>query len=185
MVPDLRAHPKFGFEQGGEKARHLLVVALQGRFDSAFAGQPSPLLEQPQEKGEEAKDEDKQENTAFGGVIERSPESARLILLASNAALSDQAMTLAAQALGTEYVKPALFVQNAVDQALEDAGLVQLRGRGHFARTLIPLDRDTQTLWEAILYLLALTGLALIWVVRKWLRNARTRRFEQVMEEVQ
>ena len=182
IVPDLRAHPKLGFQQGEDRARHLLAVALQGRFDSAFAGQPSPLLAQKEKDGEA---EDEEETATVSGIIERSPESARLILLASNAALSDQAMMLTTQALGSEYVNPALFAQNAIDQALEDAGLVQLRGRGHFARTLIPLDRDAQTLWEAILYLLTLTGLALIWMLRKWLRNARTRRFEQVMEEVQ
>ena len=33
-----------------------------------------------------------------------------------------------------------------------------------------------------ILYLLALTGLALVWVLRKGLRNARARRFASVLE---
>ena len=186
LIPDLNAYPELGFAPGEDPARHLLAVTLQGRFDSAFAGKPSPLLKaQSEEKPEGETADDTENNATFGGVIERSPESARLILLASNAALSDQAMTLATQALGTEYLKPALFVQNAIDLALEDAGLVALRGRGHFARTLMPLDRDAQTLWEAVLYLLALTGLAFIWMLRKWLRAARIRRFESVMETVQ
>jgi len=49
VQPDLEAYPKLGFEPGDDSGRKLLGVLLEGRFASAFAGQPSPLLSEEQE----------------------------------------------------------------------------------------------------------------------------------------
>ena len=43
VIPDYRAHPDTGFAVTGERKPRLLAVALQGRFDSFYAGKPSPL----------------------------------------------------------------------------------------------------------------------------------------------
>ena len=48
-------------------------------------------------------------------VIEMSPESARIVLLASNTFLSDDTLDLAAASSGTVYLKPVQLVQNAID----------------------------------------------------------------------
>ncbi len=47
MQPDFEAHGGLGFPRGEDVGRKLLAVALEGRFTSAFAGKPSPLLPEP------------------------------------------------------------------------------------------------------------------------------------------
>lgn len=182
IQPDFRSNGELGFPAGKERGRQLLAVALEGRFDSYFKGKPSPLSEQ-QEKADNsevnAQDdktaEDKQdERPTITRVIERSPESARLILFSSNSFLTDAMLNLASSGLGTRYLKPVQLVENAVDWSLEDRGLLTIRGRAQFSRTLDPLDRDTQVFWEYLNYGLALFGLLLVWLIR-WQMNRRSR----------
>ena len=47
MQPDFRAHGDLGFKQGDDVGPKVLAVAMEGRFNSAFAGKPSPLLTGP------------------------------------------------------------------------------------------------------------------------------------------
>jgi ABC-2 type transport system permease protein len=56
MQPDFTAHGSMGFPRGDDVGRKLLAVAVEGRFTSAFAGKPSPLLPEPKpESGDSAK----------------------------------------------------------------------------------------------------------------------------------
>ena len=100
-------------------------------------------------------------------VIDRSPESARIILFASNSFLTDEMLDLAASGLGTRYLNPIQLVENAIDWSLEDRGLLAIRGRAHFSRTLHPLDRQSQVFWEYLNYGLALLGLIVVWLIRR------------------
>ena len=88
------------------------------------------------------------------------------------------------EALGTQYLTPVDFLQNTVDWSLEDQGLLGIRSRGHFARTLLPLGRDAQTLWEGLNYGLAVLGLFIVWLVHRGLRRRTAGRLERVMQEV-
>jgi ABC-2 type transport system permease protein len=117
-------------------------------------------------------------------VIQHSPDSARLILLGSSAMLSDQVIRLIGETFGTAYNKPTEFVQNMVEWSLEDQGLLGIRGREHFARTLTPLSRQVQTVWEYLNYAAALGGLALVWLFNRRRRRAAGVRHLRLLEQV-
>src|SRR3546814_1060587 len=42
IAPDYRAHPEGGFATGEDTGRKTLAVAVEGSFESYFAGKPSP-----------------------------------------------------------------------------------------------------------------------------------------------
>jgi ABC-2 type transport system permease protein len=107
------------------------------------------------------------------GVVENSPESARIILIGSASFLTDAALGLATQATQTVYSKPLELIQNAVEWSLEDRGLLALRGRGQYSRLLVPLGPNERLFWEGLNYALALAGLALVYLLH---RQARARR---------
>jgi ABC-2 type transport system permease protein len=198
IQPDFRTHRKLGFPVGKERGRQLLAVVVEGRFDSYFKDKPSPLAAQvegadagakPAEgagsddaeaKAEGQKGAEKKE-PVITRVIDRSPESARIILFASNSFLTDEMLDLAASGLGTRYLKPVQLVENAIDWSLEDRGLLAIRGRAQFSRTLDPMDRDTQVFWEYLNYGLALLGLLLVWLIRRQITKRGRRRYAAVL----
>ncbi len=117
-------------------------------------------------------------------VIDHSPESARIILFASNSFLTDEMLDLAAAGLGTRYLKPVELVENAIDWSLEDRGLLAIRGRAHFSRTLDPLDQEAQVFWEYLNYGLALLGLLLVWLVRRRIDRQAQQRYAAILGQV-
>jgi ABC-2 type transport system permease protein len=189
MQPDFKAHRELGFARGKDRGTQTLAVALEGRFNSAFAGKPSPLLgamanqkpasdtpEDPDAAEEEAAKAEAnadQKKTVVSGVIESSPPSARLILIGSASFLTDTAISLASEATQTRYQKPIELIQNAVEWSLEDRGLLALRGRGQYSRLLEPLSREGRMFFKYLNYALAMAGVGLLY----WFaRRARTRR---------
>jgi ABC-2 type transport system permease protein len=152
-----------------------------------FAGKPSPLLAEKKEdsgEGEAPQEESKEEEDAkpvVSGVVESSPASAKLILVGSASFLTDAAISLATEATRTVYTKPVELVQNTVDWALEDRGLLALRGRGQYSRLLEPLERGGQMFWEYLNYALALAGLGLIYWLQRRSSAARRRRYAAVL----
>jgi ABC-2 type transport system permease protein len=194
MQPDFEQHGDLGFAVGDDRGRKLLAVAIEGRFESAFAGQPSPLLPDA-EAGEGAEDDTAAESGSdpfddpageaadaadppepvVSAVVEHSPASARLIVFGSDTFLSDTAISLATEATQTRYLKPLELVQNAVEWSLEDRGLLALRGRGQFSRLLAPLSDAERVFWEYLNYALAAAGLALVYWLHRLLRRRRER----------
>ncbi|MBN2886202.1 MAG: ABC transporter permease, partial [Chromatiaceae bacterium] len=176
MQPDFEAHGALGFASGEDRGRKLLGVMLEGRFTSAFAGQPSPLIERGETAaaGEDAVEDaaGEPEPPIVSGVMESSPASARLILLGSSSFLTDTAISLATEATQSRYFKPLELIQNAVEWSLEDRGLLALRGRGQFSRLLAPMGPSERLFWETLNYLLALGGLALVYALH-WRARAR------------
>ncbi len=165
------------FVPEGPQASHLLAVALEGRFDSFYAGKDSPLLtsDETGEDGTDTGDEAGEADDGVGAitsVIERSPESARLIVFGSNDFLSDQTVQMVGSADGMLYTNAIQLVINLVDWALEDESLIGIRARGNFNRTLPGLDSGTQSLIEYGNYLLALLAvLAVLWFYRQRRRS--------------
>jgi len=189
VVPDFDAHSELGFEEGRNKGRQLLGAMVEGQFKSYFAGKPSPLAKdaKPEDAKSKAgenkstpgmgKDKDA-EKPSITGVIERSPESARIILIGSSSFLSDDILSLLSQADRTQYLAPLSFAQNLVDWSLEDRGLLALRARGGlFSRTLGPVKAGEQPMWEYLNYALALIGLGIVYLVRRYLRQVSDRKY--------
>jgi len=188
IVPDYQAHPEQGFPDGKDKARRLLAVAVEGEFESYFAGKPSPLAEAPEgpsttPASASSSDAKKAGKPVITGVIERSPDSARIVLLGSSSFFSDEVLNLLSGAERSQVLTPVTFAANVVDWSLEDRGLLALRSRGgHFARTLAPLDRDRQIAWEYGSYALAFLGLALVFVFRRLAQRRSTRRHAAMLQ---
>src|SRR5690606_26380547 len=162
----------------GEQKSHLLGVVSAGRFDSYFAGKASPLLNQAEVKeGEDAAET----APTVSGVIERSPESARIILFSSNEFLTDQLLQMASAAGGGDYLNSLQLMANTVDWALEDAGLLSIRSRGNFNRTLPTLEHSTQLFWEYLNYGLALLALLIVAGVRYQINRSRQKGYQQLL----
>lgn len=171
ITPDFSAYGESGFAMGSERSSQLLAVAVEGRFESYFSGKPSPLAA---EKAEPAKPK---EGAAAEGAepqpppisrqLDHSPESARIIVFASGTFASDIALSIASSTMQTSYLAPMQLMTNAADWSLEDRGLLSIRGRGHFSRTLLPLTREMQMVWEYGNYLLAALALVVVWFIRR------------------
>lgn len=143
----------------GKLSSHPVGILTEGRFDSFFAGQDSPL-----------KDE------LVAGVIERSPQRSRLVIFSSNEFLDDRVLQLNGK--GNQYLQPLKLMANTVDWALEDQGLLSMRSRGSFDRTLRPMEQRTQLFWEYLNYFLSALALGLVALFR-YLRQAQRRRRHQ------
>jgi len=168
IQPDFQMYGELGFPVEDQRGAQLLAVAVEGRFDSYFSDRPSPLVapEEAADIGGEP-DQGEEKESVITRAIDRSPESARIIVFASSSFLTDTMLDLAASGLGTRYLKPVQLVENVIDWSLEDRGLLAIRGRAHFSRTLNPLDRESQVFWEYLNYGLALLGLLLIGLIRR------------------
>jgi ABC-2 type transport system permease protein len=185
-----------GFSPSGPTGTHTLGVMLEGRFRSWFADRPSPLLslrESELDGDDHDHDADIEAATLDGespsldtedrlgivsSVIDRSPESGRLIVVGSNDFLADQVLRVIGSAEGTIYGNSLSLVANMVDWSLEDQSLLEIRARGRFNRTLPPLESAQQAGLETLNYGLALAGVALVfgWHRRRMRRDERTYR---------
>jgi ABC-2 type transport system permease protein len=163
----------------------------EGQFKSYFAGKPSPLAKDAKPEDDKTKASGSEpagkekaaaEKPSITGVIERSPDSARIILIGSGSFLSDDILSLASQIGRTQYLAPLNFAQNLVDWSLEDRGLLALRARGGlFSRTLEPVKAGKQMMWEYLNYALALLGLGIVYLVRRHLRELANRRYLEML----
>jgi len=122
-------------------------------------------------------------NPAVSSVIERSPSSARIVLVGSNEFASDLALTLISEGMGTFYSKQLEFMQNVIDLSLEDQGLLSIRGRTQFSRTLVSMVPGEQALWEYLNYGIALAGLLGIWFWRRWAKRSSLIRFQKFLAQ--
>jgi ABC-2 type transport system permease protein len=180
-------HGDLGFPMGAERGRHLLAVAVEGRFDSFFKGKPSPLIKSADVSGKDkepatsAKPGGETTKSAPTSVIETSPPTARLILIGSSSFLTDQALDLAAGATQTRYLKPVQLVENAIDWSLEDRGLLALRGRSQFSRMLEPLDQSAELFWEYLNYGLAILGLVGLYLLQRRMKAQRELHYREVL----
>ena len=170
VMPQIGPDGKSRYTPEGKQGRQLLGAVVQGRFDSYFADKASPLL---------ASDDKAKNKTVVSSVIEHSPESARLILFSSNDFLSDQIMQLVGSSNGSQYLGGLQLAANTVDWSLEDAGLLSIRSRGHFNRTLPPMKQNQQVFWESINYVLAVVLLVLLAVWQGYQRRQRASRYAE------
>jgi ABC-2 type transport system permease protein len=174
IMPRIDIAGKGSYSPEGEQGSHLLGVVSQGRFDSYFSGKESPLLAADEAQG---KTEEKQGNDVVTSVIEHSPESARIILFASNDFLNDQVIQLAGATGGSDYRSGLQLMLNTVDWSVEDQNLLAIRARGHFNRTLPPMARERQLFWESGNYVIAAALLLALAALQHFLRRRKAKRY--------
>lgn len=187
VQPDFARYGKLGFPTSDKRGSQLLGVAVQGRFDSFFKDKPSPLAanrktatDKTTAPAKTVKDKHKPDTT-ITHLIDRSPESARIILFSSSTFLSDNMMALASEAMGTRYTRPIQLMKNAVDWSLADRGLLSIRGRSEFSRTLDPLNQNARLFWEYLNYGLALLGLFVVWLIRTRVNAHANNRYAAIL----
>lgn len=174
-----------------ERSSYLLGVISTGRFNSYFSDNESPLLQEVKKNNEnedkqnlnsEKKDQGAKSNSFIAtSVISRSSESARIILFSSNDFLRDQVIHMQSAANNSEYLNTMQLLNNAIDWSLEDAGLLSIRARGHFNRTLPPMNHDTQLIYEYLNYGSIIVLLILIAVIHRWSRRSRRNEYRKLI----
>lgn len=136
-------------------ASRNLGVVVEGRFESFFADGDFP-----HHVTKSAGHERPLPVASARGLLKRAPESARIVLYASNDFMDDQILNSIVAASGTQYLGPLELFMNTLDWALQDEQLLEIRSRGHFNRTLPPMERRGQLIIEYFNY-----GLALLWLL--------------------
>lgn len=170
IQPNLKLYPEYGFPVGSERKAYPLGVLVEGTFTSFFKDKPSPF--EAAAEGEQSSAEKEPAKPPVTGLIESSPDTARLIVVGSSEFLNDTVFQISSSFSRDSYLNNLQFVQNVVDWATEDTDLVSIRSRGTTARMLDPLTDSQETRWEAINYGVALIGLAVIGAVWQWRKRA-------------
>ena len=88
---------------------------------------------------------------------------------------------MTASAAGSQSLSPLQLMANTVDWSLEDTSLLQIRSRGQFNRTLVPMERGSRLFWEYLNYLLAALALGVIAFVYHRISKIKTRRYQQLI----
>jgi len=181
------------WQPDGDTSEYTLAASSRGRFDSFFIGKQSPLLANT---GTDTAAEDKDAGTTpqddtdkpalaetdassslnLSSIIERSPESAQITVFSSNDFLRDQVIQMSSASTGNAYLAPYQLIANTIDEALDDSGLLSIRSRGQFNRTLPPMSTGKQRLWEYLNYVFAALAIGIV----AWMQRARRQHREQV-----
>jgi len=162
IQPNFELYPDQGFMVGDEQRSYTLAVSVQGVFESAFKGQPSPFDESASEEGDEAAEAVEGPAPA---TIESSPETARLIVLGSAEFVDDIVFEISSSLTRDRYLNSLKLMQNGVAWSTEDTDLLSIRSRGTYARLLAPLTERAQSYWEGANYVVALLALVVIGIV--------------------
>jgi len=147
-----------GFVLPDEPEPTSLAVAVTGRFPSAFAGQANPLFD-----GDEGE----------GKLLEASVADGRLLVVGSAELVSDLLLQLAGQSNAEVHRGNLQFVNNAVDWAVEDTELLEIRTAGAFARVLEPIEPTTAMYVEVRTWALVGLGLGATLLIAAGLRRRR------------
>ncbi len=158
IQPNFDLYPDYGFPVGEKRDSYLLGVAVQGVFQSAFKDHPPTLPGSESEGGTP--------------VIERSPETARLVVIGSAEFVDDLVFEISQNLSGDRYLNNLKLVLNAVSWATEDTDLLSIRARGTSARVLKPMSREEESFWEIANYAVALCTLGGLGAVWSWRRRS-------------
>ncbi|MCY3833984.1 MAG: Gldg family protein [Chloroflexi bacterium] len=166
--PNLELYPEFGFAIGDERLSFPLALAVEASFESFYLDKPSPF-ETGAADAEAAPETDRNEPI---GLIERSPENTRIVVLGSSEFVNDTVYQISANFAGDRFISNLQLVENAIDWFTEDLSLATIRSRGSVARILPPIDEDAQNRWVLINCAVAIIGLILIGAVWQLQRRA-------------
>ena len=177
--PDLETYPEFGFPVSDELSSFPLAVAVEGSFGSFFIDKPSPFESDAESDASASSDEEAPEAI---GLIERSPDNTRLIVLGSAEFVNDNVYQISASFGGDRFLSNLQLVANAIDWFTEDVSLASIRSRGSAARILPPIHEGAQNQWVLINYAVAIIGLVLIGFI--WQVQRRTEQPIQLIPPV-
>ena len=90
---------------------------------------------------------------------------------------------MASVAGGSDYLNSLELMANAVDWSLEDEGLLAIRSRSHFNRTLPPMEQGSQMFWEYLNYGIVALSLGLIALVHHRRQRRRKQAFTDYLQE--
>ncbi len=156
IVPDMTTFPGTGYappEAGAQRGRRDLAVAITGGFASGLP---------PQDKPGDATAPPKPRS-------KHSPSDARIVVFGSSAFASDDVLQLAAN-MRSQFAPSAIdLVHNAVDWALSDTDLLEIRSH-NAAASALTTDEDSHSMWRTVNIALAAIGLAIV-VLVAWLRR--------------
>lgn len=156
VLPQPEIFPEYGFPVAGEQKSRPLAVSIRGTFESHFRDEGSPFEASAPVTG-----------TVEGpqGMVETSPDTARLVVLGSVEFIDDVVLQLSQSLSADRYLQNLQLVQNAVDWAAEDEDLLGIRSRGSYARLLNEMDPSQASVWEVANYALMLVSLIVVGVV--------------------
>jgi len=183
ILPSSNSATKNAFQRGEKLASQLLGIISEGQFASYFSEKGSPLLNTNSVDSSEAKNEAEDpadegaQAPVISGVIAQSPEAAQIVLVSSNDFLRDTIVQITGSANGSRNLSAYQLLANVVDWALEDEGLLSIRSRGKYNRTLPPMERETQRYWELGNYVFAAIAILLIVFLRGVFNRRRQRYF--------
>ncbi|MDT0604724.1 Gldg family protein [Thalassotalea castellviae] len=183
IMPKVNQSGETSYPSQGKTGKQTLGVIAQGKFTSYFADKESPLLASLSEKVETEQQKNESENSTeesskldVSSVIKHAPDSARIILISANDFVQDQVLQLTGGASQHDYLNSLQLLVNSIDWSLEDRGLMSIRSRGNFNRTLPPMDHNEQLFWEYSNYVIAFAMLAGIALWHRQ-RNKRKQRY--------
>lgn len=156
-----------GYLPQGVPQPYPLAVVVDGPFTSFFESANTATSNEG--------------NQSVGQHLSQSPASARIVLLASNDLNRDLVLNISHSSQQDDYQHPLQLVMNAVDWALEDQSLLNIRSRSAFNRTLPPMDASEQLFWEYLNYVMALALLLAIWGVVQWRRRQRVQALDRIL----
>ena len=165
--PNLELYPEFGFAESDDFSSFPLALAVESSFSSYFIDKPSPF-----ESAEAEPSADSAAESEPIGLIERSPEGTRIVVLGSSEFVNDTVYQISANFAGDRFVSNLQLIANAIDWFSEDLSLASIRSRGSVARILPAISQEAQDRWALINYAVAIIGLIVIAVVWQAQRRA-------------
>ena len=187
IMPKVGDNGQIVYRPEGEPSRHTLGVMIEGEFSSYFADKDSPLLQNADGNALDAAIDtangvtppQPEQPPVYSAVIKHSSSASRLILFSSNDFLRDTVVQMSGG--GTNALSAFQLTANAIDYSLEDTSLTQIRSRGHFNRTLIPMERSTRWFWEYLNYALAAIAIAVVALIYRRMSYARRERYRSLV----
>jgi len=187
VEPNFTAHPEWGFPIEGDQKSFTLAALVEGSFESFYKGKESPLLKEKEKEkeppvpGEPEKKEEEKEKPVITGMIEKSPDSSRIIVFGSNDFLADATLQISAGGGSQRFVNSLNLIGNAVDWSLEDRALLTIKSRGHFSRTLKPMQVEEMRFWMYLNCGLVLLGLLVVFLIQRLYRSRLQNHYRQML----
>ena len=168
LMPEYENYPNYGFPEDGEKASYPLAVSFEGTFNSITTDET--FLK-----------EDLENKFDSDLYLNKSPSNSKLVVISSNEFANNLSIDFASQAINSQYTQPIEFIQNIVDWSVEDTSILSIRGKSQLAKTLYPLDENSQKIIEYITYFIAGLFLFFVWVIRYRVKKQQNKIFEKLL----
>ena len=167
--PDMENYPEIGFQIEGEQMSRDIAMTINGQFNSYFTENELNFADA------NMPDSDIQ-------MFDTSPDGTRVVVFGSGDFINDTFLELSQSMSEERYLSNLQFVQNAIDWAVKDEGLLKLRGRTIYVRLLDPMTESRQQLWEYMNYGVMIVGLLIIGILWSLKKRAEKPRYNPVTE---